>query len=72
MLFLRSMMPGSLAFSQLTYDSLGWLGFLDKSNLLKIPDCRLFSVLKTLPSYRPYSHSVKNRGLNFHASHMKF
>ena len=34
-------------------------GFLDKSNLLKIPDCRTFSVLrKTLTGYRPYSHSV--------------
>ena len=34
-------------------------GFLDKSKLLKIPDCRSFSVLrKTLTGYRPYSHSV--------------
>jgi len=34
------------------------LGFLDKSNLLKITDCRSFSVLKTLTGYRPYSQSV--------------
>ena len=27
---------------------LDWLGFLDKPNLLKIPECRSFSVLKTL------------------------
>ena len=33
------------------------MGFLDKSNLLKIPDCCSFSVLKTLTGYRPYSHS---------------
>ena len=45
-------------------------GFLDKSNLLKIPDCRSFSVLtKTLTGYRPYSHSVFkylfNKGATF-------
>ena len=40
-------------------DSLDWLGFLDKSNLLKIPDCRSFSVLKTLTGYRPYGQSVQ-------------
>ena len=28
-----------------------------KSNLLQIPDCRSFSVLKTLTGYWPYSHS---------------
>ena len=31
-----------------TVDNLDWLGFLDKSNVLKIPDCRSFSVLKTM------------------------
>ena len=41
-----------------TYDSLDWLGFLDKSNLLKIADFRSFIVLKTLTGYRPYSNSV--------------
>ena len=43
---------------RLTYDSLNWLRFLDKSNLLKIPDWGSFIVLKTLTGYRPYSHSV--------------
>ena len=42
-------------------DSFDWLGFLDKSNLLKIPDCRSFSVLKTLTGYRPYSYSIKGK-----------
>ena len=40
------------------FDSLDWLGFLAKSNLLKIPDCRSFSVLKTLTGYRSCSHSL--------------
>ena len=35
------------------HDSLAWLGSLDKSNLLKIPDCQLFRVLKTLTGSRP-------------------
>ena len=38
-------------------DNLDWLGFLDKSNLLKIPDCRSFTVLKTLTSSRPEKSS---------------
>ena len=33
--------------------SLNWMVVLDKSNLLKIPDCRSFNVLKTLTGYRP-------------------
>ena len=33
--------------------SLDWMVVLDKSKLLKIPDCRSFNVLKTLTGYRP-------------------
>ena len=35
------------------HDSLAWLGSLDKSNLLKMPDCQLFRVLKTLTGSLP-------------------
>ena len=45
-----------LIFGILRYDSLDRLRFLDKSNLLKIPDCLSFSV--ALTGYWPKSHSV--------------
>ena len=35
-----------------------WLRFLDKSNLLKIPDWGSFSVLKTLTCYQLYRDSA--------------
>ena len=43
----------------------GWESY--KSNLLKIPDCRLFSVFKTLTGlYRLYSHSEKENTESLH------
>ena len=54
----RGLYVEGLIFGILRYDSLDRLRFLDKSNLLKIPDCPSFSVLKALTGYWSYSHSV--------------
>ena len=64
------------------FDSLDWLGFLDRSNLLKIPDCRSFSVLKTLTGYWPYSYSdsrkrkqgvsIRTQAVKLHKNYVHF